>query len=275
VKRKKTKKLTSEINDDILSKAKPVGEVEEYLTSLFYGRSGTGKTTLSGTFPKKLLVLDFKDRGTDSIRDVEGVDVLPMNKWEDFESVYWALYKGEHDYKSVSLDTITGLQSLAILEVKRREGMDPEDPVSRRLWGEISGLLSQWIYSYRDLPMNVAFLAQDRLKKGKSDEDEDNDEEYDEDQLDPEVGPAVIPSIARLINAAVKIIGQTYIKQEIRKKEGSKHKLIKKNLFMLRVGPHPFYITKIRGPKSFIIPDAIEDPTFNKIIKTMKGEKYE
>jgi len=268
VKKIKMKKSKEKL-EDILSKAKPASEIENLITALFYGRSGTGKTTLSGTFPKKLLVLDFKDRGTDSVRDVKGIDVLPMSNWEEFEVVYWALYKGKHEYKSVSLDTVTGLQSLAILEVKRREGMDPEDGISRRLWGEISGLLGQWIYNYRDLPMNVAFLAQDRLQKGSGDDEE---EEYDEDQLDPEVGPAVIPSIAKLLNAAVKIIGQTYIKQEIRKKEGSKHKLIRRNLFMLRVGPHPFYITKIRGPKTFPIPESIEDPDFDKMIKIMKGE---
>ena len=93
-----------------------------------------------------------------------------------------------------------------------------------------------------------------------------------EERLEPEVGPALIPSVARIMNAAVKVIGNTYIKQR-RKVKGDK--ILEITSYMLRIGPHPYYITKIRSPKSFKTPGSIANPTFDKICKIMKGESNE
>lgn len=262
---KKAQKTTKTGN--ILAKAQPVNETDAFVTSLFYGRSGTGKTTLASTFPKKLLLLDFRDKGTDSIKDVAKIDVISMFNWEDLEAIYWALKKGDHDYKSLALDTISGMQDLVIRKVKEDSKMDEEDALSRRNWGEVSGMMNQWLMNLRDLPLHVVFLAPDRTKNIR---DEEEEQEHEEGQLEPEVGPAVIPSVARTINAAVKVLGNTYIRQTYKAKEG---KRVIVTGYMLRVGPNPFYITKIRSPRTFKIPGSILNPTFDKIQSIMKGEE--
>lgn len=264
---KRAQKTEKARTGNILAKAQPVSETDAFVTALFYGRSGTGKTTLASTFPKKLLLLDFRDKGTDSIKDVPNIDVISIVNWEDIESLYWALKKGDHKYKTVVLDTISGMQDLAIKEVKRENKVDEEDALSRRNWGEVSGMMGQWLMNVRDLPLHIVFLAPDRIKNAR---DEEEEQSYEEGQLEPEVGPAVIPSVARVINAAVKVLGNTYIRQTYKAKEG---KRVIITGYMLRIGPNPFYITKIRSPRNFKTPGSIVNPTFEKIRSIMKGEE--
>ena len=67
---------------------RPVGEINHVGSYAIYGRSGSGKTTLSSTFPKPLLLLDIRDKGTDSISDVKNVFVKEIEEVEDLEDVY-------------------------------------------------------------------------------------------------------------------------------------------------------------------------------------------
>ena len=267
--KKRKKQRTSEAagRSEVMTRVHPVTEGDEFLTSLFYGRSGTGKTTLASTFPKKILLLDFKDRGTDSIRDVKGVDVLIIDQWSDVEDIYWALKKAPGSYKSAVLDTVNGMQNIAIDKVKADNNLSESESLSKRNWGEVAGLMNTWLMNFRDLPMHVVFLAPDRVKNASEDEEEVSQEEG---RLEPEVGPALMPSVARSINAAVKVIGNTYIRQRQKVKGG---KVVELTGYMLRIGPHPYYITKIRSPKTHRTPGSILDPSYDKIIKVMKGEE--
>lgn len=269
--KKRKKKRTSESTErgNIMSRIKPVSEGDEFLTSLYYGRSGTGKTTLAATYPKNIILLDFKDRGVDSIKDVKGIDILAMDNWSDVEDIYWAINRNPERYKSIVLDTVAGMQNLAIAKVKEDNNIDESESISRRGWGEVAGLMNTWLMNFRDLPMHVVFLAPDRIKNNAT-EDEDEEVQPEEGRLEPEVGPAVIPSVARSLNAAVKVIGNTYIRQRQKVKEG---KVVEITGYMVRVGPHPYYITKIRSPKKFRTPGSILDPSYDKILKVMKGEQ--
>ncbi len=264
--KKRTTKRIKERRSNPLTRAKPVSEVVNFVTSLFYGRSGTGKTTLAATYPKKGLFLDFRDKGTDSIRDVEGIDILEMGVWDDVEDTYWALKKESKLYRSLVIDTVSGMQTLAIAKVKEDNNVGETENLSRRNWGEVAGLMTTWIMNYRDLPMHVVFLAADRIKNASDEDDEDS---YGEERLEPEVGPSLIPSVARLINASVEVIGNTFIRQR-RKAKGDK--IVEVTSYMLRVGPHPYFITKIRSPKSYKTPGSISNPTFGKIQKIIRGE---
>ena len=50
---------------------------------VFYGRAGSGKTTLAGSFPGPILVLDCKDDGDDSVSDVTGLKVMDITETQD------------------------------------------------------------------------------------------------------------------------------------------------------------------------------------------------
>lgn len=243
--------------DDVVSRIQDVTEVENFLSVLGYGRSGTGKTTaLVHILPKPLLVIDINEKGTDSVVDVEGVKVFKPKSWEDVESMYWYLESGNHPYKSVLIDTVTQLQELSQKFILEDEG---KDFLSLQLRGKASELMKTWLMSYRDLPMHVGFTAQDRVSETDTEE---------EDQIMPEVGPAVSPGIAKTLNAMVKLILHTYIQEVITRKDG---KIERKMEYRIRTGPHQYYLTKVKKPKKAPVPDYIMDPTFEDIISLMNG----
>lgn len=237
-----------------------VADIPVELKLLVYGRSGTGKTHILGTFPKPLLVLDVRDKGTTTIRNRPDTKVFPVTCWQDVEDIYWYLVNNPKMFKSVGCDTVTQLQDMAIRSIIG----DNPGVISRRSWGESAGLLKTWILNYRDLPMNVCFTAQDRDNSSSDDFD-------DEGTLIPEVGPYVMPSVAKILNAAFGLIGQTFIREVEKKvKVGGKLKTKTVAEFCMRIGPHARYTTKFRRDPSMkgpSIPSIIVDPSYDKLLK--------
>ena len=242
------------------------------VTALIYGRSGTGKTTLAASIvdvdgvqpdTSRVLLLDVMEEGTDSIYERQNIDVFAVDDWADFVGVYYFLKEYDHEYKAVIIDTVTQLQGLAMVEAKVRADLDKEDAMTKRSWGFLSSMLTPMLLNYRNLPMHVVFVAQDRR--------DESEEDYEEDLL-PEVGPAVMPSVAKGLNAMVNVIGQTCITQTERTK-GGKLKTITSH--RLRLGPHPSFLTKVRCPKSFYIPESIKNPTFSQVAEVIRGEYAE
>jgi len=73
----------------------------------FCGDAGTGKTTIASTFPKPIFIKSEDGTGlleVDSFPLLKNVDML----WEQLG----ALIKEEHDYKTVIIDSVTGLEDM-------------------------------------------------------------------------------------------------------------------------------------------------------------------
>lgn len=251
-----------------------ISKVKTFRSFVLYGRSGSGKTTLAGTFPTPILYLDVKDRGTDSIANVKGIKAMEVNSMEDFEMAYWYLKQHPGEFKTVVIDTVSQLQQIVVTEVAQEKKKDPARALewgvlSQRDWGDIAAVLKEWIINFRDLEMNVVFIAQDRTFNLNEDDGTDG-------ALAPEVGPALSPSVARVLNAAVSMIGNTFIRSRtIVKTINGKKKESDKIEYCLRVGPNPVYITKVRKPRSELAPDLIVDPTYDDIIAVITGEEGE
>lgn len=252
------KKAQTTDYDEVKNLITPVHSLERYMSALIYGRSGTGKTVFAGTFPKPLLLLDIKEKGTDSIANVEGVDVIAITSWEQIEQVYWYIKSGKSGYKTVVLDGGSQMQDLGMSHVKD----DPTAPMSKRLWGELSGLLKTWMFNYRDLMedgIHVVFIAHERS----------NDGESIEDQIDPTIGPRFMPSLAGALCGGVSFIGNTFIREKF---IGKGDERVRQVEYGMRVGPHAFYTTKIRKPPESDAVDVIINPTFEKVMAASRGE---
>jgi phage nucleotide-binding protein len=237
---------------------------------VIYGRSKTGKTTFASTFPGPALLVDIRDHGTDSVSDTPGMDIAETEDYETFEEVYWFLKEGGHEYKTVILDTVTQLQQLVLEDVckNKRKGDSPGDwgSMTQREWGDAASTLKEWIIRFRDLPMEVVFLAQERTRNTADDNASDN-------TMMPEVGPALMPSVATVMNANVDIIAHTYVKVVNRTKEvnGVKKK-VEDIVYSLRIGPDPIYTTGIRKPRAIEVPHDVPNATFQDIIDIIKGD---
>lgn len=242
----------------IIDKITPVKSLPKVLSMLVYGRSGTGKTTFAGSFPTPALLIDVREKGTDSIANLDGVDVVQIEHWTDLEEIFWYLKK-EKKYKSVIIDQVSSMQDIAMVHAMAEEG---KDVMSQRLWGVVSGLMKTWLLNYRDLVdegINVLFIAHDRTNKG--------DGESEDDTIDPQVGARLMPSVAGMLNGAVKVIGQTFVRELWLEDKSRKVE------YCLRVGPHAYYTTKIRNPVGTTVPEYVVDATYDKISQLMsQGE---
>lgn len=251
-----------------------ISDSEEGIAALFYGRASTGKTAIMGTFPKPLLVLDIKEKGTATLRQTPGVQQIKIDEWPEIEEVYWYLHsgKGRGKFKTVGLDQVSQLQDLGLQKIRQEANLGPKDMMSQKGWGNLSGLMKTWLLNYRDLidlGMNVVFNAHDRYTEG--------DEDAEDNQIDPSMGPRLMPSVSGFLNGAVSIIGNTFIRERFIDGERKKGKIqrIRKVEYCMRVGPHSSYATKLRTPRgsSIEVPDIMVNPTYEKLIAIVKGEE--
>jgi len=253
-----------------------ISEVKRYRSFVFYGRSGTGKTTLASTFPAPILLLDVNDEGTDSVLDMSDDDlkVWDIEDGEEFDEAYWWLKQNPGKFATVVIDTTTMLQTKQVEEISgkslEKTGKFAGDwgTMTKQDWGKVASWMKTRITRFRNLPMTVVFIAQERLFNVEGD---------DEDSvglIDPEVGPALSPSVKSHLNAAVGMIGQCYVRVKKIKKKDAKGKLTteKRYEYCLRVGPSDIYATKVRKPKRIKLPEVIVDPEYDDLIAMIQGE---
>lgn len=218
-------------------------------------------------------MIDIKDRGTDSVSNVKGLKVLEVDSYEEIEDAFWWLKKNPKAYGTVVLDHLTQMQQVVIEEVagnkKKRGNKNLGDwgTMTKQDWGEVSALMKSTITNFRDLPMDVVFLAQDRVFNL------DDDTDASVGEIDPEVGPRLSPATASHLCAAVSVIGNTFIRSRTKtvKTTEGKSKTREVVEYCLRLGPSSAYITKIRKPKDVEIPAFIVDPTYEDIMDLIEG----
>lgn len=267
-KQRPSKKMAPKSSGNVMSRIKPVSGNFDRIKMLLYGRSGTGKTTLFSTFPKPMLIVGIEE-GCNSVHNVKGLDfVLIRNTNEILELVANDLSR----YKSFAVDTASSLQDLVLKEILGLDQLPTQRSwgmASQQQWGQCALKTKEYMRWILSLNGNVVIAAQER--NFKSDE---SDNEMDI----PSVGSALSPSVAGWLNPACDYIGQTLIKDEIKKvrvKVGLKiierEQRTGKKEYCLRVGPSGLYTTKFRLPRTVSLPEFIVDPTYEKIVELIKG----
>lgn len=254
------KKTSSNIEDRI----KDLTELESPEILTFYGRPGTGKTSLASTAPKPLLIIDVKDKGTDSAKSEEleegEIEVISIENFSEIWEVFDLIQNQPKRWKTVVIDHMTSLQDFCQIEVMKNEN---KTMMSQRLYGDVSGKMKEVIHQYKnltDLNITPIFLVQERV----------DTEGEGEDQLAPEVGPSLSPAIAKTLSASSRVIGHTYLQE---KENKTKSLRVEREVeYRLRLGPDPYYTTKVTRPRGTQCPDYIVNPTYDKIIEIMRGE---
>lgn len=155
-------------------RVQPVQERSRYLNILIYGDSGTGKTTLAGSADKvpamrPVLFVDIEG-GTESLRhSYPDVETVRVQTWKEMQEVYNALYEGDHEYKTVVLDSLTEIQKFNMYNImkdviQKRPDLDPDVP-SMREWGKNLEQIRRMVRGFRDLEMHTIFTALNKTEK--------------------------------------------------------------------------------------------------------------
>jgi phage nucleotide-binding protein len=152
----------------------PVAEVPVTFNLMVYGDPGVGKTVLCGSASlvadmNPVLFVDMEG-GTLSIRELyPNVDVVRVKNMIEMQEVYDALRKGETEYKTVVIDSLTELQKFSMGQVMLKvveedPDRDPDIP-SLREWGKNLEQTRRFVRAFRDLPLNTLFTALANIDK--------------------------------------------------------------------------------------------------------------
>jgi hypothetical protein len=238
----------------------PVSEATPYVRALFYGRNGKGKTRLAASGPKTLII-DVNEEGTKSVRNYKDAYVYFVKKFEQLDWVYWYLKEGKHEYETVVIDTLTQAQKLAMKFVLgEAEDRDPNRPTGlpdRRAWGQMTELMRPVIFNYRNLPMHVVFVCQERIDRG-------SDEEEESGEVRPRIVPDLSPGLRADAMGAVEIMGRVY-RRPVRRGKGKKETIVWQTRML--VGDHEDYETKDRTGQ---LGEVVRNPTMQMMIEASK-----
>jgi hypothetical protein len=244
---------------DVASRIISVDEATPYVKILVYGRNGKGKTRFAATAPN-VLIIDINEKGTRSTKGT-GAHVFQVKTWDDVSALYWFLKAGDHDFDSVAIDTLTTMADLCMSRVlKEAADRDPtkdRKTPSMRDWGKVSQIMGPLMLAFRNLPMHVIFLAQERATG------------------DPEEGEPIMHTVdlSRKVRGmalgCVEIIGRIYRKEVKTRNKKTKRVTSRWETRML-VGDHEEYDTKDR---TFALGRIVRDPDMKAIISKASIEE--
>lgn len=262
-----------------------IGDIDDGLDGvglkmLLYGGSGSGKTCLWGSFPKRILAIvasgsdkpgELRTIDTPAMRKV--VKQVVLSKSEEIRELATYLAENPDEFKTIILDHATGLQDILIREML---GLT-EAPVqytwglmTRDQWGQVGIQMKEYLRCLLNLSQDVVIIAQERSFG------DDNESQL----IAPTIGASLTPSATGWLNTAVDYIAQTFKRTKTERANiGTPEKPIwtLKPVggveFCLRVGPDAVYTTKFRKPKGIPLPDVIVDPDYDKILRVIKASQ--
>lgn len=145
---------------------------------LIYGEAGVGKTWLAGSADavpemRNVMYIDAESGASTLKQSWPKVKLVSTTKWDDYDRLYNALLAGAHDYRTVVLDSLSEIIEHckeAIMEemVAKPQNADrDEDLLGIQEWGKVLTRMLRLVRRFRDLPMNVIFIAHAEPTKDK------------------------------------------------------------------------------------------------------------
>ncbi len=257
---------------------------EDGISILLYGQSGSGKTSLWATFPGPILVMICS--GGMRPGELRSVDVPEYRNKIQQVVLHESLEAGQvirhvddsKKYKTLVLDHVSGLQDLVLKEILGIDELPAQKGfgiASQQQWGQVTAQSKEILRAMLNLSCNVVIIGQERTFGGK-------DEGMDPDMIKPVVGADVLPSLIRWLNPSCDYVAQTFKRPKMKRVSATVAGKTMTSLqrdkgveYCLRVEPHDVFCTKFRVPRGYNIPDVIVDPTYDKIMQTIRGEYKE
>lgn len=240
-----------------LSKAKPLDELGRSNLWVLYGKSGSGKTHVLSTFPKPMLYLRIGDDGSGTITDVEGITGLEIESVSMLKEVAIEL-KNNVEYATIAVDTF----SLVVNEWTDENAVKKNKKVTLQMWGEMKTDQEELIKLFHQ-------LAKDRCVVLTCHESIDTINGY-EDELTPDIRPSVSKGARTYLEGMSNFgIHTTVIEKERVKADGTIQTQMR---HAAHLASNPYYWVKTQKSADVKLPRLMLNPTYDKIIKLMKGE---
>lgn len=127
---------------------------DQTIKCLIYWSSWTGKTTFGASAPKPIFA--SSEKWLMSIRKLKP-NYVDINSLWDLKELLVYLRDEKHDFETVIIDSITEINDIikSAIEKKNWKSMQLQD------WGTLSKEIKIILRWFRDLPMNVIFIAQE------------------------------------------------------------------------------------------------------------------
>lgn len=258
----------------IESRIAPVSELEFLLNCLVWGKVKSGKTGFIATGPNP--VVFAVEEGTKTIRDYPELDVFPVSrteggikwrtpKWEDARDFIYFLYHGDHNYKTVGVDTTTALLRVAVRFITKdeevRDDLRAKGLNDQRTWGRVGNAMNEFMEDLETVckarGMHLVYTAQERV--------------LNEDQalqVGTDYVPDLTPSVRSTILEKPDMIMRTI------KEEETTEDLSETNIKYGMVFKHADWPVGIREPRSAKpFPNKAYNVTIPKILKRMNATK--
>lgn len=250
---------------------------------LLYGEAGTGKTTFWATFPRPMLVLICegmqRNNDLDSLSDEqrEGVHDVVVEGSQELADFGRDLARF-NEFATVVINHCTGLQDLCLAEVLKLALADM--PVHKHFgiakrpeWGIVTGKFKEAVNPILNLACNRVFVAHEKLDKPK---EEDEGSELARTWIRYNLTPGIGGWLAGAVNNICQMSRQPRMEKKVVTVNGeTREKWVRRQGedFCLRLAEHSFYASKVRKPKELVLDEFLRDPSYEKFMSVLAGEK--
>lgn len=245
------------IQISVLDKVVNIAELGQRKLWVIWGKSNSGKTWLSSTFPKPLLYVQIGDDGANTIAGVEGIDALRIQTIEELKTLCRELVK-DKKYKTIVFDTF----SMVVNEWTDEKVISKNKKMTQQNWGDLKTEQEEIIKLTHKLATkrHVVLTCHESMDAIEGLEDE----------ITPDVRPSVSKGARTYLEGMANYgIHTTRISKEVTK--GNTTKIIVR--YAADIGPNPYYWTKLQIDPSIQVPDRIINPSFEKIAKAIGIEE--
>lgn len=239
----------------ILERAKDIKSLGQRNFWVLYGKSGTGKTKIIGSFPKPLLYIQIGDDGSNTISDVEGIKALRVESSDELKTLLKEL-KTNKTYKTIACDTFSLITNVWIDQniVQKKKRMTQND------WGSLKIETEDLIKSLHELALgrNVVVSCH-----------ESNDSiEGMEDEILPDIRPSVTKGARTYLEGMANYgLHCTKMKKTVTvKKTGEDREIIR---YCIHIGANPYYWTKLQINSEVVVPELMVNPTYDKVLELL------
>lgn len=240
----------------MLKSAVDISKLGQCQLWVIYGKSNSGKTWVSSTFPKPLLYIGIGDDGSNTIASVSGIKGIQIHSVAELKSLAEELLEDTR-YRTVVVDTF----SLLTNEWTDEKVIKKSKRMTQQLWGDLK-IDTEELIKYMHL------VAEKKIVVLTCHESTDSIEGL-EDEITPDVRPSVTKGARTYLEGMANYgIHTTKIIKEIQK-GATTQEVVR---YAADVGPNPYYWTKMQINPAIKLPKRMINPTYDKLMQVLRPE---